>query len=76
MIVTVDRRQPAKKNVHRTVAIQGHRGTIWGPDGDTDDRKRPTRPGEAEREVIRTSLIRNQPPTSTKVYISHPGDEN
>ena len=38
----------------RTVAVKGHRGTVWRLNGDTDDRKRPTPPVEADSIVVKT----------------------
>ena len=41
------------KVVCHTVAVQGHRGTAQRLAGDTDDRKRPTRPVEAGSIVVK-----------------------
>ena len=38
----------------RTVAVQGHRGTVQRLDGDTDDRKNLTRPVKADSTVVKT----------------------
>ena len=38
----------------RTVAVQGHRGTVLRLEGDTDDCKRPTGPVEADSIVVKT----------------------
>ena len=37
-----------------TLAIQGHRGTVRWLDGETDDRKRPTRHVKADSIVVKT----------------------
>jgi len=42
------------KVARRTVALQGHRGTIQRLYGDTDDRKNCTRPVEADSTVVKT----------------------
>ena len=38
----------------RTVAVQGHRGTVQQLYGDTDDRKNKSRPVEADPTVVKT----------------------
>ena len=42
------------KVARRTVAVQGHRGTVQQLDGDTDDRKNLTQPVEADSTVVKT----------------------
>ena len=42
------------KVAHRTVAVRGHSGTVQQLDGDTDDRKRLTRPVDANSIVVKT----------------------
>jgi len=42
------------KVARSTVAVRGHRGTVQQLDGDTNDRKRPTGPVEADSTVVKT----------------------
>jgi len=58
MIVTVDRRQPAKENVRQSrsphSSCTGTPGTVQQLYGDTDDRKNRTRPVDANSIVVKT----------------------
>ena len=58
MIVTVDRRQPAKENVRQSCSpyssCTGTPGTVQQLYGDTDDRNNRTRPVEADPTVVKT----------------------